>query len=526
MRKKYLLPALMFLMVAMGCGGGGDITSVLSSTKAITAFSLDGVSGTIDETGKTISVFMPKDTDVTALVATFTTTGSSVKVGSALQVSGTTANDFTDPVDYTVTAADGTTQAYTVTVTVSTSNSGFPDTSFGTNGVVKTSIGSGNDYATAMEIQSDGKIVVAGYSHNGSKYVFALVRYNVDGSVDEDFGSDGKVTTAIGSSDAAAYALAIQSDLKIVVAGVSSNGSNNDFTVARYNTNGTPDTSFGTGGVVTTAIGSADDVANTLGIQADGKIVVAGYSRSGSNNVFAVVRYESNGSPDESFGTNGIVTTAIGASYDVAYTLGIQSDGKIVVAGVTYKDIINDSNNDFAVVRYESNGTLDTGFGTGGIVTTAIGSEDDIAYALAIQSDGKILVAGTSNNGSNNDFAIVKYTTTGSLDTTFGPNHNGKVTTPVGDNFAAASALVVQSDKKIMVAGISYDAFNSDFALVRYKEDGSLDTGFYAGGIVTTSIGSGLDVVGAVRLQSGKIVVAGYTYNGSNYDFALIRYWP
>src|SRR5512145_2793219 len=222
MRKKYLLPALMFLMVVMGCGGGGDTTSVLSSTKAITAFSLDGVSGTIDETGKTIAVFMRNGTVVNNLVATFTTTGSSVKVGSTVQISGSTSNDFTGSVDYTVTAANGTTQNYTVTVTVSSSDSGFPDTTFGTNGIVTTSIGSGNDYATAMEIQSDGKIVVAGYSHNGSKYVFALVRYNVDGSVDEDFGSGGKVTTSIGSGDAAAYALAIQSgDGKIVVAGVS-----------------------------------------------------------------------------------------------------------------------------------------------------------------------------------------------------------------------------------------------------------------------------------------------------------------
>ena len=543
MRKKYLLPALMFLMVMMGCGGGGDITSVLSSTKAITAFSLDGVSGTIDETGKTISLYMRPGTDVTHLVATFTTSGASVEVKSIPQYSGTMANDFTGAVVYTVTAADGTKQDYTVTVTVSTSLSGFPDTSFGTNGVVTTAVGNDYDYGTALAIQlSDGKIVMAGYSYNGSNYDFAVVRYNTDGSLDTTFGPDhnGKVTTPIGNGDDAARAVGIQSDGKIVVAGYYTNTSDNyNFAVVRYDKDGNLDPTFGTSGIVKTQIGSYGSVAYALAIDElllpNRKIVVAGYSYNGNNNDFAVVRYNTDGSLDTTFGPdkNGKVTTQVGIGYDIAYALGIQpSDGRIVVAGASF----NGNNNDFAVVRYDTVGSLDTTFGGDGIVTTAIGSGYDVAKTLLIQpSDNRIVVAGSSFNGSHNDFAMVRYNTDGSLDTSFGGD--GIVTTPVGSLDSGITSLGIQpSDDKIVAAGISYNAVTSDFVLARYnKADGSLDTNFYTGypgytsGIVITSLGSGRDVVGTLGIQpsDGKIVVGGYyTNNEGIYNFALVRYWP
>jgi uncharacterized delta-60 repeat protein len=545
MKKICVFLAAVLLMVMTGCGSGGDSSSAPSSAKAITAFSLNGIDGTINEAGKTITVTMPPDTtDVTALVATFTTTGASVKVLSIVQISGTTPNDFTgpNPVIYTVTAADATKQDYTVTVTVSSSFSGFLDKGFGTSGKVTTPVGSSDDYALALGIQSDGKIVVAGYSYNVStkRYDFALMRYNTDGSLDDgtstdstptdQFGIGGKVTTPVGSGNSAAYALSIQSpDDKILVAGFAYNGVNYDFALVKYNSNGSLDTVFGSGGKVITPVGSAaDDAAYALGIQSDGKILVAGTSYNGKNNDFALVRYYSNGALDTGFGSGGKVITDFGSAADdyddVAYALGIQSDdGKIVVAGTSNVS----GNNDFALVRYYSNGTLDTGFGSGGKVTTAVGSGLDTARALVIQSDGQIVVAGTSNNGGKNDFALVRYNkTNGSLDTSF--DTDGKVTTPVGSLDSAATALAIH-DGKIVAAGISYDAFNSDFVLVRYNLDGSLDTGFYIGGIVTTSIGSGLDVATALGIQSdSKIVVAGYSFNVSttNYDFALVRYWP
>ncbi|MFN9437114.1 MAG: cadherin domain-containing protein, partial [Planctomycetota bacterium] len=280
------------------------------------------------------------------------------------------------------------------------------DITFDGDGKVTTAVESFDDTARSVAIQSDGKIVVAGTSYIwGNAYDFALTRYNSDGSLDTTFDGDGKVTTNLGSSHDEANSLAIQSDGKIVVAGYSYAGSLADFALARYNSDGSMDTTFDGDGKVTTAVGSFDDTARSLAIQSDGKIVVAGSSHNGSNWDFALVLYNSNGSLDTTFDFDGKVTTAVGSSFDYAYSVAIQSDGKIVVAG----RILNGSNWDFALTRYNSDGSLDTTFDGDGKVTTDVGSSDDEANSLAIQSDGKIVVAGCSNNGIYWDFALTRY---------------------------------------------------------------------------------------------------------------------
>ena len=165
------------------------------------------------------------------------------------------------------------------------------DTTFSGDGILTTAIGAGNDAASSVVLQSDGKIVVAGYSYNGSNYDIAVVRYNTDGSLDTSFGTGGKVTTAIGLGEDLALSVVVQSDGKIVVAGYSHNGSNYDIAVVRYTDTGSLDTTFSGDGILTTTIGSRDDYAESVVVQSDGKIVVAGYSYNGSNNDFAVVRY-------------------------------------------------------------------------------------------------------------------------------------------------------------------------------------------------------------------------------------------
>jgi len=246
--------------------------------------------------------------------------------------------------------------------------------------------------------------VAAGRSYNGRKYVFALARYNADGSLDTTFGPGGIVTTAVGSGDDVAYALGIQTDGRIVAAGYSYQGGNMDFALVRYNANGSLDATFGPGGIVTTAIGSDNDYARAISIQPDGRIVAAGSSYQGGNEDFALVRYKANGSLDGTFGTGGIATTAV-ESGAYASALGIQSDGRIVAAGYSY----NGMHPHFALVRYDANGSPDTTFGAGGIVTTMIGSGDNYALALGIQTDGRIVAAGNSYNGSNYDFTLVRY---------------------------------------------------------------------------------------------------------------------
>lgn len=202
-----------------------------------------------------------------------------------------------------------------------------------------TPIGTGYDEAYSVAIQSDGKIVVAGYGVFGSGGDFAVVRTNSDGSFDSSFNGTGKVTTPIGSSLDQAYSVALQSDGKIVVAGFSL-GSNLDFAVVRYKSDGCLDTSFNGTGIVTTPIGSGDDLGQSVAIQSDGKIVVAGYSDGGSpetgtNYDFAVVRYKTDGTLDDSFNGTGKVTTPLGARRDTGSSVAIQSDGKIVVAGTS-----------------------------------------------------------------------------------------------------------------------------------------------------------------------------------------------
>ncbi|MFB8794739.1 MAG: Ig-like domain-containing protein [Microcoleus sp.] len=393
------------------------------------------------------------------------------------------------------------------------------DTSFNSTGKVITPIGSGNDEGRGIAIDSSGKIVVAGYADNGGNFDFALTRYNTDGTLDTSFGTGGKVTTAIGPGNDQVNAMRIDSSGKIVVAGYAHNGSNNDFALARYNTDGTLDTTFDTDGKVTTAIGSSDEFGNAMTIDSSGKILVSGFTNNSGNFDFALARYNTDGSLDTTFDTDGKVTTAIGSFNEFGNAITIDSSGKILVAGPTH----NGSNFDFGLARYNTNGSLDITFDTDGKLTTAIGPGNDEGDIITTDSSGKIVVAGYANNGSNDDFALARYNSDGSLDSTF--DTDGKVTTAIGSSNDRGRALTIDSSGKIMVAGYANNGSNDDFGLARYNSDGSLDTTFDTDGKVTTAIGSSNDIISAISLDSsGKIVVAGFANNGSNNDFALARY--
>jgi uncharacterized delta-60 repeat protein len=346
--------------------------------------------------------------------------------------------------------------------------SGTLDTGFSADGKVTTLIGSGGE-ATALAVQSDGKLVAAGYSHDATTgNNFTLVRYKPNGSLDTGFGGKapdvpGTVTTDIGGADDDAFAVALQPDGKIVAAGQTFNGSNYDFALVRYNVNGSLDTTFGAGGGSETPIGAHDDVAEAVALQPDGKIVAAGYSNSSTTgDNFAVVRYNANGFPDSSFGTNGKVTTSLGSSTDRALAVAVQADGKVVAAGFSS----NGANDDFAVVRYNANGSLDTTFGTGGKETIPLGSADDVAFAVALQPDGKIVLAGKSEKASAADeIGVVRLNANGSLDPGFGSG--GKVIAPIGTD-GIADSVALQPDGKIVAAGSADFGSGYDFAFARF----------------------------------------------------------
>jgi len=412
------------------------------------------------------------------------------------------------------------------------------DPAFGTGGLVTTQFGSGDSYGFAVALQADGKIVVAGRAYNGSDYDLALARYNSDGSLDTSFSGDGEVTTDFGSGDDWGHAVAIQpADGKIVVAGTASyNGSNADFALARYNGDGSLDTSFSGDGKVTTDFGSGIDCIYAVEIQpADGKIVVVGDASNGSNFDFALARYNSDGSLDTSFSGDGKVTTDFGMGDDSGMAVAIQpADSKIVVAGYAYKFSGFHGNFDFALARYNGDGSLDTSFsGDGKVTTDFVNSVDEEGEAVVLQADGKIVVAGYSQDFSDspfdNDFTLARYNSDGSLDTSF--SGDGKVTTDFNGDNDSAYAVALQADGKIVVAGqannVSDFAYDIDFALALYNSDGSLDTSFSGDGKVTTDFGD-WDYGFAVALQpdDGKIIVAGYSGSpyANNGDFALARY--
>jgi len=285
---------------------------------------------------------------------------------------------------------------------------GVTDPASGRKGIVITPVSTADDEANAIAIQKDGKIVVAGYSNTD----FVVVRYKIDGMLDPSFGTGGIIKTSLHCGDEHTSAVAIQPDGKIVVAGSSNNGTANDFAVIRYNEDGTLDPAFGKGGIVITSIHDGDDNASGVAVQADGKIVVAGSSNNGSDFDFALIRYNANGTLDPAFGTGGIVLVDIRHGDDHVSAVAIQPDGKIVVAGY--------SNTDVALARLKANGTLDAAFGKSGKVITSIQSGEDEASAVSIQPDGKIVAAGNTNNGSDNDFAIIRYTESGTFDPDFG----------------------------------------------------------------------------------------------------------
>jgi uncharacterized delta-60 repeat protein len=225
------------------------------------------------------------------------------------------------------------------------------------------------------------------------------VRYNPDGSLDNTFNSTGVVTSTIGQ----AYALAIQSDGKIVVAG----WSGSHILVARYTSTGTLDTTFNQTGVVTAAIGSSSS-GNSIALQSDGKIVVAG----GAEGYFVVVRYTITGGLDSTFNQTGVVTTDISPNNDEASSVAIQPDGKIVVGGVNndWSHTIGVPKTDLVVARYTDDGRLDSTFNHTGIVTTSLSNGADKTYSLALQEDGKIVVGGwTTLDGITNYITLVRY---------------------------------------------------------------------------------------------------------------------
>jgi uncharacterized delta-60 repeat protein len=401
------------------------------------------------------------------------------------------------------------------------------DPTFDGDGKVETSFGEPDVFfnvARAVAIQADGKIVAA-----GTGTAFALARYNPDGSLDPTFDGDGKVETAFND----AYGVAIQADGKIVAAGVSESfvGPDTDlnFALARYNPDGSLDPTFDGDGKVVTGFEEPGrrpvfDVAKGVAIEADGKIVVAGESGDPGGDPrfnFALARYNPDGSLDPAFDGDGRVLTDFGGLDDRAHGVAIQADGKIVAAGSSPDADFTFGFVAFALARYNADGSLDSTFDGDGRVLTAFGEFDE-ARGVAIQADGKIVAAGKSHASVGPPFSPADFALARyNPDGSLDPafDGDGKALTDFS-NDDEAHGLAIQADGKIVAAGVSAGPgfSNPDFALTRHNPDGSLDAAFDGDGRVLTDFGGGAS---GIAIQSdGKIVAAGSSFR----DFALARY--
>lgn len=382
--------------------------------------------------------------------------------------------------------------------------------------------------ARSVLIQNDGKIILAGYSLDGNyKDEFQLARLNPDGSLDTSFGVSGKVQTPniSTSGDWITHAI-LQSDGKILAIGTAQvyDSENvkyhSDFLIMRYKTDGTLDASF-SGGIVHTDFGLHEaDLASTVLVQNDNRIVVVGTTYNGQSYDFSLARYNQDGSLDLSFGNNGKVLTDFQNGNEFGNGAVLSSNGKIIIAGssIEYDFIYGPTFKSFVIARYNDNGTLDTSFGVAGKVFTDFVLN---ATRLIEQPDGKVIIIGRALNDSI-DFAMARYNSDGSIDTSFG--QNGRVFTDfqnLGED--GAYSVAIQTDGKIILAGHSI----ADFAIARYNIDGSLDDSFGNGGKVFTSFDNSFDASYSLAIQpDGKILLAGESYNlvTIKKDFALARY--
>jgi uncharacterized delta-60 repeat protein len=409
--------------------------------------------------------------------------------------------------------------------------SGLPDASFGVAGVVTTTH-TGGDHPSAMLIQPDGKILVAGLV-GGS---IELMRYTTSGTLDPSFGTAGIATYSSGSLAFDTYpGLALQSSGKIVVATSAYVSSESEFVVIRFGVTGALDTTFGTSGVTTTAVGSVDDFAYSIAVQSDDKILVGGTSNTGSpnyNDVYAIARLSASGTLDAGFGTSGVATVP-GASLngdDAVLNLLVQSDGKIVATGGTT------CAGKITLARFSPAGALDASFGTAGVVNSPISSfgsscSNSDFRGAALQADGSIVVTGyqANPNASDRDGLIARFTAAGAPDGSFGTN--GLVNVPILGGDDAFTGVAVQSNGQIVAAGYSDDGTEDVLSIVRVNSDGTFDTSFGPSwsGKETLKIGSG-DAFGAgVALQAdGKIVVAVDVIGAGlvNEQFGVVRLEP
>lgn len=399
------------------------------------------------------------------------------------------------------------------------------DTTFSSDGIATTNFAPiSTEIAFALAIQADGKVVAAGASYSDFSNKLALARYTTAGLLDETFGAGGTVTTAVGTIDDRILDVVMQPDGKIIAVGRTEVSANNvDWVVARYLPDGSLDESFSDDGMALFQPSTFLDEATGVALQPDGKIVVTGSAYSdgggGSGSNIVVGRYLPSGMLDLTFGNGGSISTDIFFTEEKGYGMTLDGAGNILVCGVT--DDFSDP--EALIVRYTPDGALDPNFGNGGMVTVNLADGNESFRDIAIQPDGKILAAGYALNNWT-EGTVVRYLDNGSLDPSF--SGDGIVTLPVGYDILPAR-LVVLPDERILLAGTCRpDYIQGNILVALLHSDGSMDDSFSGDGMQNTLIGDGATGQGLVVQDDAHIVVAGHADFDSTtlMDFAIVRY--
>ena len=408
----------------------------------------------------------------------------------------------------------------------SSPRAGTLDTSFNSRGLlpgVETTTLSGFSAIGSLALDKLNRIVVGGISENTFRN-FTLARYNADGGLDSTFGVDGVETTTIGSGDSNLSSIAIDSLGRIVAGGSSYDGVHNNFTLARYTPEGRLDTSFGIykTGIETSTIGTGESQITSIAIDGSDKIVAGGYSNDGSHNNFTLARYNTDGAPDLDFGTeSGVETSTISSGDNQIASIAIASSGTILTGGSSF----DGSYLNFTLARYTARGHLDNSFGTHGtgVETSTIGSDNSHIQSIAIDNQSRILAGGYDTEGSHRNFALARYSPNGSLDKTFAKS--GVETSSICDGFSLIGSIAIDRSGKILAGGYSSIGSHDNFTLARYNTDGGLDTTFGTNGVERTTIGTGDNLILNIKMDSsGRIVAGGFSTELSRVDFALARY--
>ena len=387
------------------------------------------------------------------------------------------------------------------------------DINFGDNGLVKTDINGKFDDATDIVMVENGNIIAAGNSMVGSHFEFYIAQYYSNGELDETFGNSGFATIDFSTFHCLVKAITVQNDGKIIVVGNYDNNYYTDPAIARFNEDGTIDTTFGNQGLIQFDLSAQFDDFNDVVVQPDGKILVVGSSFKFGSDDFLLVRFLEDGTLDESFGDDGFVYTDFDETEDVIYSVLLQKDKKILVSGYS-----GYGSTYFAAARYLENGLLDPTFSIDGKVTMSSGSRVDKSYGMTFQSDSSFVLAGTHHAGAIDEYMFVRIDKNGSLDNTFGAG--GMIYLPTLNAADKITDVIVQADDKIVACG----SRNNEAVFVRLTKNGTTDDTFGDNGILMLPEEDGTNILNALLMNSeNTIIAAGSTDQDDYSDFLLMQ---